>query len=77
MTGLCVICRAYKQVGSCLCPPAFVAYSAVDLKKYVIRLDTPVLARNMGVPTLSMETVSFNNGLGLRGTSDKELGKTT
>ena len=66
MTGLCVICRAYKQVGSCLCPPAFFADSVVDLTKYVIRLDTPVLSWNTGARTLSMESVSFNNDLGLR-----------
>ena len=68
MTGLCVIRRAYKQVGSCLCPQAFVADSGADLIKYVIRLDTPVLAWNMRTRTLSMEAVRFNNYLGLRGT---------
>jgi len=67
MTGFCVICRTYKQVGTCLCPPAFVTDYVVGLTKYVIRIDTPVLTWNRRALTLSMEVVSFNNDLGLGG----------
>jgi hypothetical protein len=60
MTGLCVICRPYKQAGMCLCPPAFDAGSVVDLTECVIRLDTPVLTWNRGDLTLCTEVVSSN-----------------
>jgi hypothetical protein len=60
MTGLCVIYRAYKQVRMGLCLQAFDGGSVVNLTKYVIRLETPVLPRNGEGLALCMEAVSFN-----------------